>query len=98
MRKLGLLGRSMNVTEGEEKYQKRYFCALTQECVCTHITVSVDESKQYGVDGGGWHELGPCPPHHGNSWFASSIYGCPWDSLAGYKPEQAAKAATSLQA
>lgn len=61
MRKLGLLGRSMNVTEGEEKYQKRYFCALTQECVCTYLTVSVDESKQYVVDGGGWHELGPCP-------------------------------------
>lgn len=41
---------------------------------------------------------GPAPHPHGNRWFVSSIYCFSWDSLAGYKPEQAAKAATSLQA
>lgn len=61
MMKLGLLGRSVNVMQGEEKYRKRYFCALTQECVHMDITVSVDESEQYIVDWGGGRELGPCP-------------------------------------
>lgn len=94
--KLGLLGRSMNATEGEEKYQKRHFCALTKEYACNHITVSVDESKQYIADWGGGANWGPGPC--GSRWFVSSIYYFPWDSLAGYKPEQAAKSATYLQA
>lgn len=42
----GLLGQSTNVMKwGEEKSQKRYFCALTHGRAFTHITVSVDEAE-----------------------------------------------------
>lgn len=82
MRKMGLLGRSLDVTEGE-KHQKRHLCALSQEYACIHITVSMGESKQYRVDWGGGSTWGPAPS--GSQWSMSSIYYFSWDSLAGYK-------------